>query len=161
MGTQAEFRLGLDVGRLGRWFRLILGMLVLFYVADAVVFQHPTLSFLGVAGLYLIGVSGMYLAAYYWLGERLLIKSNPWLGTCILVVPVLIGLVTDLLPQSLRLALLIYIGVSLVLNFAMSYGGCEVLALPTLVFRRRYTVYCPSTVIDCLESIITPARHDQ
>ena len=24
----------------------------------------------------------------------------------------------------------------------MSYGGCEVMAIPNLIFRRRYVVYC-------------------
>ncbi len=159
MSTQARFKLGNEIRVVGRWFRLILGVLLLIDVAVSVIAGGPPLSFLGEAGLYLIGVSGIYLGAYYWLGERLLAKSNPWLGTLLLVVPALVGFVPGLFPEALRLALGVYIGVSLVLNFAMSYGGCEVLAIPTLIFKRRYTVYCPSTVVDVIENAIAGGRH--
>jgi uncharacterized protein DUF6410 len=33
----------------------------------------------------------------------------------------------------------------------MAYGDCEVVALPGLLFRRHYTVYCPLNVIDLVE----------
>src|SRR5712692_4391945 len=32
-----------------------------------------------------------------------------------------------------------------------SYGGCEVVAFPSLLFRRHYTVYCPLNAIDLVE----------
>jgi len=160
MNTQARFKLGNELRVVGRWFRLISGVLLLIYVAGAVIAGRAPLSFIGTAGLYLIAVLGIYLGAYYWLGERLLARSNPWLGTLLLVVPALVGVVLDSLPQALRLALLVYIGVSLILNFVMSYGGCEVLAFPTLIFGRRYTVYCPSTVVDIIENAVAGGRHE-
>src|SRR5258708_25197691 len=116
MSTQVRFKLGKEMGVVGQWFRLISGVLVLIYAAGAVIAGRAPLSFIGTAGLYLIGVSGIYLGAYYWLGERLLAKSNPWLGTLLLVVPALVGVVLDSLPQALRFALLVYLGCSLVLT---------------------------------------------
>jgi hypothetical protein len=42
--------------------------------------------------------------------------------------------------------------VSLVVEAAIGYGGCEVVALPILVFRRRYVSYClPIVMIDAAE----------
>jgi hypothetical protein len=32
-----------------------------------------------------------------------------------------------------------------------SYGGCEVVALPSLLFRRHCAIYCPLNAIDLLE----------
>lgn len=161
MDTQTQFSLGNDVRLVGRWIRLILGVLILVSVAEAAASERLPLRFYGEAGLYLAGVLTLYLAAHYGLGERLLVRVNPWLSTLLLVVPLLVGLVPGLLPDPLRLALLVYIGVSLILNFAIRYGGCEVLAVPTLLFKRRYTVYCPTTVVDVVENAVVVRRPGQ
>ncbi|MFQ5921764.1 MAG: DUF6410 domain-containing protein [Anaerolineales bacterium] len=39
-----------------------------------------------------------------------------------------------------------------------SYGGCEVMALPSLIFRRRYFVYCPWNVVDLADKVIEDNR---
>ena len=43
---------------------------------------------------------------------------------------------------------------ALLLNAVKNYGGCEVLALPSLLFRRWYTVYCPLNAIDAAERAV-------
>lgn len=56
------------------------------------------------------------------------------------------------LPSELPLAMGVYIGVSFILEWAIKYGGCEVVSLPIIVFRRRYVTYClPLVVIDATE----------
>jgi hypothetical protein len=36
----------------------------------------------------------------------------------------------------------------------MSYGGCEVVAIPSLIFRTRYTLYCPYNAVDVVENAL-------
>jgi hypothetical protein len=40
-------------------------------------------------------------------------------------------------------SLWIFFGVSMLVAAAKGYAGCEVLAIPNLVLRRRDSVYCP------------------
>ena len=47
--------------------------------------------------------------------------------------------------------MLLYLSVALIVEGLTSYGGCEVVALPNLLFRRHYTVYCPLNAIDLVE----------
>src|SRR6266699_2475490 len=49
------------------------------------------------------------------------------------------------------LGVLLYWSVAGLLTALVSYGGCEVVALPSLLFRRYYTVYCPLNAIDLIE----------
>jgi hypothetical protein len=42
----------------------------------------------------------------------------------------------------------------LIFNFAMSYGGCEVMAIPSLIFGRRYIIYCPWNVVDAVDKVV-------
>lgn len=161
MEIQASFRLGNDVRVVGRWARLILGVVIIVDLAGELIALALPPTFYLQSGLYFAGIFLVYLAAFYFLGERLLARANPWVGTFLLVVPAVAALFLDFLPSAFRLALLLYIGISLILNFAMSYGGCEVLAIPTFIFRRRYTVYCPSTVVDLIENAIAAGRHGQ
>lgn len=149
------FVLGYDAGYVGRWVRLILGSVVpLVTIVRQVVTQQPALDFLAATGLYLVAIFAVYLAAHYYLGERLLARVNPWVGTMILVGPPTAVLILQLGPDAFQLALGLYISVSLAFNFAMSYGGCEVMAIPSLLFRRRYVVYCPWNVVDVVDKAI-------
>ena len=38
--------------------------------------------------------------------------------------------------------------------FIMSYGGCEVIAIPSLIFGQRYVVYCPWNAVDLVDKVI-------
>jgi hypothetical protein len=57
-------------------------------------------------------------------------------------------------PPEFKLALALFIAISLTFNFIVSYGGCEVMAIPSLIFRKRYVVYCPWNVIDVVDMVI-------
>ncbi|MFQ5942416.1 MAG: DUF6410 domain-containing protein [Anaerolineales bacterium] len=150
-----SFALGLDAGPVGRWTRLILGSIIpLYRIVWLLLTEQPSLRFLAEAVVYFGIIFAIYLAAHYFLGERLLARVNPWVGTLILVGPPTLALVFALGPPAFQLALALYIAISLFFNFTMSYGGCEVTAIPSLIFRRRYVVYCPWNVVDVVDKVI-------
>ncbi len=160
MEAQSRFTLGLDAGLLGRWTRLILGGIVpLVTIARQLLTQEPSLSFYGATVLYFLAIFVVYLAAHYFLGERLLARTNPWIGTIILVGPPTVALILRLGPDAFQLALALYIAISLIFNFIMSYGGCEVMAIPSLIFRCRYVVYCPWNAVDVVDKIVVERRN--
>src|SRR5262249_41654199 len=101
----------------------------------------------------------VYYVAYLALEHLLLARQHPWLNTLVFVVPALVIVGVPLFPSWLQVGMALYWGVSLLLNALIGYGGCEVLAIPTLVYKRRYDVYCPTNVIDLAErSIVRTQR---
>lgn len=155
MHNKTHFTLGLDAGTAGRWSRLILGGIVpLISIVTLLATQQPTLRFFGHTILYFLVILGLYLAAHLFLGDRLFARVNPWISTFILVGPPILVLAWGIGPSAFQLALGIYIAVSLIFNFVMSYGGCEVVAIPSLILRRRYVVYCPWNVVDVVDKVI-------
>ena len=93
METPSKFVLGLNAGFLGRWSRLTLGRaLPLITIIRALVLGKASFEFLSTAALYFIAIFAVYLATHYFLGERLLARVNPWVGTIILVGPPSIAL---------------------------------------------------------------------
>jgi hypothetical protein len=155
METQSRFTLGLDAGLVGRWTRLILGGIVpLVTIVRQLLTEELSLDFYGATARYFGAILGVYLAAHYFLGERLFARANPWLNTLILVGPPVGVLVLGWGPAAFQLALALYIVISLIFNFAMSYGGCEVAAIPSLVLGRRYVVYCPWNAVDVVDKVI-------
>lgn len=157
--AKSSFQLGLDAGPIGRVSRLILGGLIPIYSIIRILLANDlTLGFYGQAVLYFAAIFLAYLAAHYYLGERLLARVNPWVGTIILVGAPSVALLFRLGPPPFQIALGLYISISLIFNFIMSYGGCEVMALPSLIFRRRYVVYCPWNVIDLADKAIADGR---
>lgn len=158
--NQNKFTLGLDAGYLGRGGRLILGGIIPLWslIINLLGQQLSTGVYVEIA-LYFILIFSIYLAAHYYLGERLLAKTSPWIGTIILVVPPTIALIMRLGPPTFQVALAAYVSISLVFNFIMSYGGCEVMAIPSLVFQRRYVVYCPWNAIDVVDKVIADRKN--
>ncbi len=154
----ATFILGRDAGRLGRWLRLIGGVLLLGGILWDVIADAPPPGFYGATALYFVAVNGVYLAAYYLLGETFFVRANAWINTLILVGPPLGVFILDLGPDALQVGLWLYVAVSLIANFAMSYGGCEVVGIPALVLRRKYTVYCPLNAVDVVEKAVAERK---
>ncbi len=149
----SSFVLGHDVGAVGRWSRLILGVVgVLWAVARAL-----ETGVIVETALYVLGIGAAYVAAHWLLGGWLLGRTNPWVGTVLLVGPAIVIPGTPMLPLALRIGMIAYFSASLLLNAAKNYGGCEVLALPSLLFRRWYTVYCPLNAIDAVERRVAGA----
>lgn len=160
--------LGLDVGVVGRWSRLIWGLLILVPISIALYRDYVTSGistrFVLNTVLYLFVITLAYTSAYWILGERLFARANPWLNTAILVGPafvlawwgILIEPLTGIhLPSGLQLATLLYVGISFLLQWRLEYGGCEVVAVPILLFKRRYTTYCiPLVAADAVEKAV-------
>lgn len=120
-------------------------------IAYHLVTQPPSVGFYGATALYFIATFGVYLAAHYFLGERLFARTNPWVATGILVGPVVVVYIFQVGSPAFQLALSLYIAISLIFNFVMSNGGCEVMAIPSLIFRRKYVIYCPWNAVDVVD----------
>lgn len=71
--------------------------------------------------------------------------SGAQVAAACLVIVVVIGLGTALtfVTPLNGGSLLLFFGVSMLLAAALGYDGCEVLALPNLVLRRRDAIWCP------------------
>ena len=147
--TTSSFVLGHDLSAIGKWSRIIVGV-------GGVLMATGRALELGVVpevALYFALIAGAYVIAHRVLGGWLLGGMNPWVGTVLLVGPAIVIPGLAMLPDGLRLGMITYFSASLFVNAAMNYGGCEVLALPSLLFRRWYTVYCPLNVIDAVEKL--------
>lgn len=161
-----DFVIGYHIGPFGRWARLIFAVyyLVFFVVNPLVLNSQPLNDFLPFAGetaLWVLALAATYFVSFYFLGELLLSKMNPWTGTLFFLgLPTLIGLL-GWMPQPMQVAFGVYVPLSLILIFFMKYGGCEVIALPSLVLGQRYTMYCPYNAIDAVERGVTPKKGNQ
>jgi len=163
---------GLNVGFVGRWGRLVYGIVILvpLIIQSIQGFSksNELIIFYGSAIAYLIGITAAYVAVYYLLGEKVFSRGNAWLNTAILVGPaILAGLWNPLfsqttgfvLPGAFMLALTVYIGVSLILEWKIKYGGCEVVAIPIILLGRRYTTYCfPIVAVDAVEKVVVDKK---
>jgi len=170
--TQKSFgkfgRLGLDVGLLGRWSRLLWGVGLLlplaFGGANDLRGSASSLSFYGLAAVYFIAIVVAYVLVYWSLGERIFARANPWFNTAVFVGPAIVAAWWEILiepatgfglPSALPLAMTVYIGVSFILQWRIKYGGCEVVALPIILTKRRYTTYCiPLFALDAVEKVV-------
>ena len=147
MSVQTEhrgFTIGQQVGGCGRWTRFVLGLLGLAYIGMSVARLGPSAALLSQITISLLLTAALYLALFWLLGERV---SHPWLRTVIFWFPAAF----ILLPGGWGLGVLLYWSVACLLTALLSYGGCEVVALPSLLFRRYYTIYCPLNAIDLIE----------
>lgn len=161
-------KLGLDVGLFGRWSRLLWGVALLLPLAISAVQDLQgsvtSLSFYGLAGIYFLGIVTAYVSVYWALGERFFARANPWINTVVFVGPAFVMAWWELsvqqltglaLPSSLPLAMSAYIGISFILQWKIRYGGCEVVALPIILSKRRYTTYCiPLVALDAVEKVV-------
>lgn len=157
-------RLGLGVGIFGRWSRLMWGVATLLPLAFGGVqdLQNSgsSLSFYGLAGVYVVGISAAYVAVYWAFGERIFARANAWVNTAVFVGPAFVVAWWDIvfgprtglsLPTALPLAASVYIGISFILQWKIRYGGCEVVAIPIILSKRRYTTCClPLVALDAV-----------
>ncbi len=168
-------QVGWDVGIVGRWFRLVMGLsmtgLVIF---DFVGGSHThSLRTNVLTGLFFVGFVLVYFAAYLLVIERVKDKS-PWIPTMIFVFPAMYFLINGMmLPfelsfgyligmpyvnHPLMLAMLLYAGISIGVQFFTKYGGCEVIAIQNLIYRKRCLSYCvPLLPLDMAEKAIVDA----
>ena len=63
------------------------------------------------------------------------------------------------MPLPLVAATIGYIAISLIIEWQIKYGGCEVVSVPIVLFKKRYKTYCiPLVVIDAVEKTIMDKR---
>ena len=155
VGSEKSFgKLGRDVGRVGRWFRLISGGVLSGYVIYHAA-QASSLNTIAELALYFVATLSTYMAAEFLLGDRLFSKTGAWPRTAILLGPLVAIFAFELGPHVFHHAILLYMGVSLIFSYFMRYGGCEVMSIPGLVFGSRHTVYCPLNVVDAVEKTVS------
>ena len=161
--NEKKFTIGHDVRIVGLLVRLIGGLIPLVLILmDIAILDNPIpkvdpLILLRDTGLYMIAVAVTYAVVYYLLSDRFLNwlgRVNPWISTVIFVGPPLAVAVLSLGPDAFRLGLGGYVTASAILAGAISYGGCEVVALPALLFKRRHVVYCPYNIVDVIEDAV-------
>ena len=169
-------KVGREVGVVGRWIRLLMGisissLVLLDFVAGT--HTHSLRTNLLIV-LFFVGFVFAYQAAYLLIGEKIKDKS-PWIATAIFVFPAmyfsfvnafvvppelsfgyLIGM--PYVNHPITIAMLLYIGISFPIQFFTKYGGCEVIAIQNLIHKKNYSSYCvPLLPIDFLEKIIVDA----
>lgn len=152
----------------GRLVRFVGGLIPLVLILmDILIVDNPIpkidpIILLRDTGLYLLVVAAVYAVLYYLLSDRFLNwlgRANPWIPTIIFVGPPLLVAALSWGPDAFRLGLGMYVTASAILAAATSYGGCEVVALPALLFKRRHVVYCPYNIVDAMEDAVV--RNEQ
>ena len=149
--------IGRNTTTLGRWVRLLGGLLLVLFAGLSMISITDRADVLGVLVSFLAVVI-VYELAYLVLEKPLLARMNPWLNSLVLVAPALVIVLVPLFPTALRVGMILYLGVTSILNAVMRYGGCEVLAIPTLVHKRQYDVYCPTNLIDLAEQAVKTGK---
>lgn len=168
-------QVGWDVGIVGRWSRLVIAVLVTSLVVSDLVggFHTHSLRTNVLTGLFFVGFVLVYFAAYLLVIERVKDKS-PWIPTMIFVFPAMYFIANGMfVPVELRLgyligmpyvnhplmlAMFLYAGISTGVQFFTKYGGCEVIAIQNLIYRKRCLSYCvPLLPLDMAEKAIVDA----
>ncbi len=169
-------KIGRDVGVVGRWFRLAAGIVILFFVLmDFLGGTHThsarTLTLIGLFFVvFVVAYHGIYLLLRDWIKDK-----SPWITTVIFVVPAmyfstinafmvpaewsfgyLIGM--PFVNHPITIAMVLYIGISLPIQFFTRYGGCEVIAIQNLIFKEKHASYCvPLLPLDVIEKTVVDA----
>ena len=145
------FAVGQEVGSCGSCTRFVLGLLLLVFIGTSVAQSGPSAALIGqlAGGLLLTAI--LYIVLFWVLGASVLSHLHPWIRTGIFWAPMLFIPIRLLISWGWGYGVLLYLSVALIVGGLTAYGGCEVVALPSLLFRRHYTVYCPLNAIDLVE----------
>jgi len=160
------FVIGNGVGIVGRWSRLFIGLnSIIYFVLNPILLnpipKEELVDFALTQGLALAGVTALYIVVFHFFGKLLFARLTPWAGTVVFLGLPSLLLTLGVMPEWFGMAFGTYIGFSLILTFFMKYGGCEVVALPSMLLGKRYTMYCPLNTIDAVERAVTPDAHSQ
>jgi len=143
-----QARVGRDLLPVGRSIRIVAGLALLAAtVLSSLQFGGSPAVLGGIAAVFVICGAGCSLVVWL-LGERLFSGADPWLLAILLVSP---ALVLFLFPAQLAIGYDAFLGISMVIQATIGYGGCEIMGIPTLLVRRRYTVYCAMNGGDVVE----------
>lgn len=145
-------RVGRELWAAGRAARILAGALFLAAaLGTAVTFHLISLSGLVGIAATVAAAGAAYTTGMWWLGERFLARADPWLAALALILPLAVVAALPFLPRAISVGLDAYIAISLLAQAVIGYGGCEVVSIPTLVLRRRFTVYCAMNGVDLVE----------
>lgn len=158
-----NFVMGNDMGRYGAVYRLIFAVYftAIFILKPLVLDPQPLdefWSFMGETAFWVVVVAAIYFVVFSALNGVVLERLNPWARTAIFLgTPTLLALM-GLMPTPVSVGFGVYDSLSLFLAVKMRYGGCEVIALPTYILRRRYTMYCGLNMFDLMERALVNGR---
>ena len=145
-------RIGRELWPAGRVARILAG--ILFLAASfgtAVTFHLISLSGLLAIAATVVVAAAAYTLGTWALGERLPARVDPWLAALALVLPLGVVAVLPVTPPAVSVGLDAFIAISLLTQAVIGYGGCEIVGIPTLLLRRRFTVYCALNGVDLVE----------
>ncbi len=174
----ATNQLGITAGPTGRMVRLMIGICVILWVLVdfyPVTHVHTYKFFLLMAASFVALV--VAFSMLHLLLGRFLEGRSPVIGTLIFVVPMIYMLIAPEIDSGqqighwigypelnhpFRIGLLMFLGVSLIVQWFENHGGCEVVAIPNFLFKRQYGTYClPLLVIDVVENKAKSPDSDQ
>ena len=121
----------------GRTLRLLTGIALTWMTYDVMRTDDAVFN-MKVAGVFVLMIA-LYSAMHFAI-TRYTPAMNPWLGAILAVTPA--ALVYALGGPVGRVASVAYVGVSLLLQALQNEGGCEVMSIPAIVFRRRTHLVC-------------------
>jgi len=169
--TSRYGKVGLNVGPFGRWSRLVYAILILTPITIQLIqdlSNFRSISLYGFALLYFVFITLIYTLVYILFGN-FFSKANPWINTLIFVGPPILIAYWNFsfaavfgfsIPEAFLLALLVYFGISLAIQWKIKYGGCEVVAIPILFTKKRYVTYCvPIVAIDAVEKAVIDRKN--
>jgi hypothetical protein len=146
------FLIGRDLGPAGRLVRILAGLLNLAAAVGIARLMGPiTVWSLGQVLVALIGTALAYTIAIGALGPRVLGRIDPWLAAIAVVLPLAVLFALPFVPDPVLAGAFLYIAISQLIQAVIGYGGCEIVGIPTLVLRRRYTIYCVLNAADVVE----------
>lgn len=134
----------------GRAIRLIFGIGALALIYPSI--RRAQLEhFVGIAG-WLVAITAFYVALH-WMIQRFVPGLNRWVGAILANGPAIFLIFFG--PPIAQVTALIYVGASLVLDAVSGDAGCEVMAIPGLLFGRRTHLPCIAfSPIDWIEDKI-------
>lgn len=156
-GNSAGFTIGYDLGTVGTWVRIAIGVVASLALLVIDLTDVGT-GFLVDTSIWFVAILAVYMVVFAVLAPRVLPGLNPWVSTVIFYGPVLLLPYVDALPDTFRVALALYVSISIAVVVVVRYGGCEVVGIPSLIMRRRYVVYCPWNTVDLVDKAIEDSR---
>lgn len=155
--NSAGFTIGYDLGTVGTWVRIAIGVVasLALLVIDL---TDVDMRFLVDTAIWFMVILGVYTVVFALLAPRVLPLLNPWVSAVIFYGPVLVLPYIDALPDTFRVALALYVSLSVLVVVVVRYGGCEVVGIPSLILRRRFAIYCPWNTVDLVDKAIEDSK---
>ncbi len=128
---------GIQSRPVGRILRLLLGIAMVLEAGRWLI-RGSSRLLLETAGV-IVGAVVFY-ALLHIVIQRFVPSINRWLGAVLAVMPVFLVYLLSDAPG--KLGSVMFVGISLLLTAIRNDGGCEVMTLPGMLFRRRTHLVC-------------------